>query len=89
MGNTEENQISGVQVPNSEVARILQQIREEYESAQQGLSGVAYGNSQHAFITAKMENMGVLHEELQKLVGQSTAITLVASQLEDCSSVSV
>jgi hypothetical protein len=65
----------------SEVARLLQQIRQEYESAQRGLAGLAYGTSQHKVITQKMENIGKWHEELRALVGEK-AIALIVSQLE-------
>jgi hypothetical protein len=64
----------------SEVARLLAQISAEYEAAQRGLTGLAYGTSQHEFITARMENMGQLHSELQSIVGDS-AIALVADAL--------
>lgn len=68
---------------NSEVARLLTQITSEYEAAQRGLSGVAYGSSQHAFITARMENIGVIHTRLQELVGDD-AIALIAEELDNC-----
>jgi hypothetical protein len=47
------------------------------------MMGLAYGMSQHEFITAKLENMGKLHEELIALVGPEQAIKLVAESLED------
>ncbi len=65
----------------SEVARILAQISAEYESAQQGLTGLSLGSSQHEFITARMENMGQLHAELRDLVGDA-AIAMIAVQLD-------
>jgi hypothetical protein len=68
-------------IPGSEVARLLQRMREEYEAAQRGLSGLAAGTSQHLFITQKMENMGRWHEELQALVGKMPAMALIAEQL--------
>lgn len=71
------------QEQRSEVARLLTQISEEYEAAQRGLSGLAYGTSQHEFITARMEKMGKIHSELQALVGDS-AIALIADQLNEC-----
>ena len=61
----------------SEVARLLQQITQEYEAATLGLTGLAYGTSQHAFITARMENMSCLREELATHVGEMTATRLV------------
>jgi hypothetical protein len=64
----------------SEVARLLVQISAEYEAAQRGLSGLSYGVSQHDFITARMENMGQLHSQLQTLVGD-VAIAMIADQL--------
>jgi hypothetical protein len=66
----------------SEVARLLEQISAEYEAAQRGLSGLAYGASKHDFITARMENMGHLHNQLQEIVGES-AIALVAETLNN------
>lgn len=64
----------------SEVARLLAQISAEYEAAQRGLTGLAYGTTQHEFITARMEHMGQLHNELQSIVGDK-AIALVAETL--------
>lgn len=66
----------------SEVARLLEQISAEYEAAQRGLSGLAYGTPKHDFITARMENMGHLHNQLQEIVGES-AIALVAETLNN------
>jgi hypothetical protein len=68
---------------NSEVARLLTQIATEYEAAQRGLTGAAYGSSQHAFITARLENMGSIHIRLQELVGDD-AIVLIAKELDNC-----
>ena len=68
----------------SEVARLLSQISLEYEAAQRGLMGLSYGMSQHDFITARMENMGQLHSQLQLLVGD-VAIEMVVDQLNTLS----
>lgn len=68
----------------SEVARILEQISLEYESAQRGMYGFAYGAAKHEFITARMENMGNLHSQLQDIVGES-AIAMVAEALNNLS----
>lgn len=70
----------GAHEQRSEVARLLSQISEEYEAAQRGLSGLSYGTSQHDFITARMENMGQLHNQLQSIVGD-VAIAMIADQL--------
>ena len=64
----------------SEIARLLEQISVEYEAAQLGLSGFAYGSAKHEFITARMENMGRLHEKLHAIVGDD-AIAMVAETL--------
>jgi hypothetical protein len=64
----------------SEVAHLLSQISAEYEAAQRGLTGLSYGTSQHDFITARMENMGQLHNRLQSLVGD-VAIAMIADRL--------
>ncbi len=69
----------------SEVARLLSQISAEYEAAQRGLTGLAYGMSQHDFITARMENMGQIHSQLQLLVGD-TAIAMIADRLNTTTS---
>lgn len=65
----------------SEVARILTQIVQEYEAGQNGLYGIAQGTARHSFITARMENMARLQNELEKLVGEQ-AIGLVAQRLD-------
>ncbi len=65
----------------SEVRRLLALIQAEYQSAQQGLSGLALGTSQHSFITQRMENMGRYHKELQNIVGEMPAIAMIAEQL--------
>jgi len=66
----------------SEVARLLARISAEYEAAHMALNGLAFGNSKHAFITARMEHMGQLHSQLESIVGES-AISLVAEALND------
>ncbi len=65
----------------SEVARLLAQISAEYQSGQNALHGLAYGASRHDFITARMENMGQLHAQLQELVGENVAMAMISDQL--------
>ncbi len=72
--------MEGAYEQRSEVARLLAQISAEYEAAKRGLTGLAYGTSQHEFITARMEHMSQLHGELQSIVGDN-AIALIADQL--------
>ncbi len=67
----------------SEVARVMRQIELEYQAAQLGLYGLAYGTAKHEFITNKMEQMGKLHEKLQTLVGPEQAVQLLAQSLEN------
>jgi hypothetical protein len=69
---------------DSEVARLLARFRAEYEAAQYGFSGLAFGTSQHKFITAKMENMWKVHAELHELVGD-TAMAMIAEDLDQLS----
>ena len=66
----------------SEVARLLSKITAEYEAAQRGLTGLAYGIAQHEFISARMENMGQLQSELQIIVGDC-AIALIVDALNN------
>jgi hypothetical protein len=75
--------MSDAQQQGSEVARILAQIREEYEAAKLGLSGMALGTCKHEFITTKMENMGKLQLELGALIGNMPSIALIAEHLSD------
>jgi hypothetical protein len=69
---------------DSEVARLLARFRAEYEAAQYSFSGLAFGTSQHKFITAKMENMWKVHAELHELVGD-TAMAMIAEDLNQLS----
>jgi hypothetical protein len=60
----------------SEVARLREQIRLEYEAAVGGLRGISEGAARHAFISAKYDQMGVLHGELEGLVGEREALEI-------------
>ena len=60
----------------SEVARLRRQIEEEYAAAQRGLCGFAV-TAQHAFITARMENVWLLRERLVTHVGEDEATRLM------------
>lgn len=66
----------------SEVARLLAQISSEYESARQGLSGLAQGIGQHRFITKRMEQIAELHSQLRNLVGDE-AMALINQELDN------
>ena len=66
----------------SEVGNLLRQINQEYQAAQWGLSGLAYGVSQHAFITARMEKIEDARGQLVELVGgEDEATRMVVEQL--------
>lgn len=65
----------------SEVARLLAQINAEYEAAEQGLTGLAAGTAQHAFMTARTEHICKLHKELRTLVGNDV-MTLASQPLD-------
>jgi hypothetical protein len=66
----------------SEVARLMQQIAEEYQAGQQALHGLSLGTAQHRFITKRMENMGELHLQLRAIVGDE-AMPLIVKALEE------
>lgn len=65
---------------SSEVARILAQIEAEYLAAQRGLSGFAE-HAKHEAITARMEHLGQLHEDLRAVAGDE-ATRLMVERLE-------
>jgi len=67
----------------SEVARLRQRFADEYLAAERGMTGFAVGSARHAFITRKMENMGMCQKELTKLVGEQAATKLLAETLEN------
>lgn len=68
----------------SEVAQIMAQIQSEYESSKRGLAGLATGTARHEFITARMERIGQLHNNLRDLVGEQDATGLLVHALENC-----
>jgi len=67
----------------SEVARLMEQIRAEHESAQLGLTGIAEGTAKHRFINAHMERMWALKDELSKQVSDAEALILICRVLLD------
>jgi len=60
----------------SEIARIREQLDAECEAARNGMYGYAE-TSKHEFITARMENMSKLHDELRELVGEEADKILI------------
>lgn len=66
---------------NSEVARLLENIRLSFEAAQRALQGPAIV-ARHEFITTKMEHMQQAHAQLQTMVGEREAMQLMAKALD-------
>lgn len=66
----------------SEIARLMQCIAAEYEAAQNALSGFASGAAQHRFITARMERMNTLRQELAEEIGDIEATAMLFNVLE-------
>jgi hypothetical protein len=63
----------------SAIARLKEQIDAEAEAAQLAMYGPAQGISKHQFITARMERMGKLHEELKSLIGDEADYYLISA----------
>ena len=76
----QEHTSSLVSEGKSEVAQLLRQIDREYEAAQRGLTGLAYGTAQHDFINARMERVAICHEQLATQVGEEEATRLIYDQ---------
>ncbi|HET8841877.1 MAG TPA: hypothetical protein VFN35_10435, partial [Ktedonobacteraceae bacterium] len=67
-------------INQSEVARLLSSIETEYLAARHGLTDFAVV-AKHQAITARMENMGRLYEQLRTLIGDD-AIRLATECLD-------
>jgi hypothetical protein len=52
----------------------------EYEAMKHGLSGLAFGNSRHAFIDARLKRVDTYHSELALVIGEQEA-TLTICEL--------
>lgn len=63
----------------SEIAQLMQKIEEEYRAASSGLNGLAI-TAQHAFITARMENIQRCQQELIPLVGSEQEATRLVNE---------
>jgi hypothetical protein len=73
--NTQKKEFSNM--AGSEIARLLQRIREEEEAARRGLEEYAV-MSKHQFITARMENINRCIEQLVAVTGsEETATNLI------------
>lgn len=69
-------------VQGSEVARLRQQLADEYQASKRGLAGLAYGTSMHSFITRHMENMQRCQEQIEILVGHERAKQIFIETLD-------
>jgi hypothetical protein len=67
---------------NSEVARLMQRIQQEYEAAQRALNDTAYGTARHDFISRRLENVGSCQQALQAMVGEQEGARLTATAIE-------
>ena len=65
----------------SDVARIVRQIGQEYQASKLGLEGLASGTARHDFIHAKTEAIGKCHEQLVELIGPEQAISVIANTI--------
>lgn len=61
----------------SEVARLREQVRLEYEAMMRGLHGFAEGAAMHKFISARMARVGTYHDELAKEIGKEQATQII------------
>lgn len=68
---------------NSEVARLMRQIKDEHIAAQRGLSGVAEGVAKHRYIEAHMLRMSTLKTELSQEIGEKAALTFLCQTMLD------
>jgi len=66
----------------SEVARIRQQIADEYAAADRVFHGFAE-TAQHAYITARQENIALYFEKLTQYMSQEDAMHMLMVTLED------
>lgn len=65
----------------SEVARLMQQLDAECEAARLAMHGYAEV-ARHEVITARMERMGALHEELRAIVGEEEAVKVLVRAMD-------
>lgn len=66
----------------SEVARLMRQIDLEAGAAWNAMHGPSVGTAKHEFINARLERMGIYHEQLKGLVGEEEAIKAVARAIQ-------
>ena len=62
---------------SSEVARLRQQLVDEYLAGKRGLEGLASGTARHAVIARRMENMYRSQQQLEALVGKAATKQII------------
>lgn len=61
----------------SEVARLRAQIETQLVAMRRGISGLSSGTARHAFISARMEHIGICQDHLTDRLGEEAANMLV------------
>jgi hypothetical protein len=62
----------------SEVAQLRRKIVDEYEAMKRGLTGLALGSAQHAFIDARMKRVDDYHNQLSRYIGEQKATQTIS-----------
>jgi hypothetical protein len=66
----------------SEVARLMQQIEEEYEAARQALYGPSQGSARHDIISAHMANAQQYGQQLIDRIGKDEALPIIVQAMD-------
>jgi hypothetical protein len=68
-------------VQRSEIRALIAEFEAQYEAATRGLHGFAE-TAKHEMITARMERMGELCEELKERVGEQETMEIVVKAMD-------
>lgn len=68
--------------PQSEVARLVQQIDAEYAAARLGLQGLSSGSARHDVIAIHMERAQAAGQQLIDTIGSEDAMPLIVRAME-------
>lgn len=69
-------------MPESEIARLHEQIEQEHAASVLALTGLASGTARHEFINARIERLEIYHHRLAELVGEKQATAFVCQILD-------
>jgi hypothetical protein len=72
-----------IESQQSEIALLRQQIEGQLVAMRRGLSGLSSGSARHAFINARMDQIGVCQDSLARQLGSDTADMLVYGLYND------